>query len=40
VRKRSLHGVNEHFEPIFNAVLCQLSNFKTASESDYAGREP
>jgi hypothetical protein len=30
-RKRRLHGVNEHFEPIFNAVLCQLRDFKTAS---------
>ena len=24
-------GVNEHFEPIFNAVMCQLKVFKTAS---------
>ena len=24
--------VNEHFEPIFNAVMCQLNNFKTASD--------
>jgi hypothetical protein len=24
--------VNEHFEPIFNAVMCQLKSFKTASE--------
>ena len=23
--------VNKHFEPIFNAVICQLNNFKTAS---------
>jgi hypothetical protein len=26
-----IHGVNEHFESIFNAVLCQLRVFKTAS---------
>jgi hypothetical protein len=31
VKKRSLQGVNEHFELIFNAVLCQPNNFKTAS---------
>jgi hypothetical protein len=24
-------GVNEHFEPIFNAVWCQLRGFKTVS---------
>ena len=23
--------VNEHFEPIFNAQMCQLNSFKTAS---------
>jgi hypothetical protein len=27
-KKRRLHGVNEHFEPIFNAVLCQLKDLK------------
>jgi hypothetical protein len=26
--------VNEHFEPIYNAVSCQLRGFKTASKSD------
>ena len=25
-------GVNEHFEPIYNAVSCQLRGFKTASK--------
>jgi len=25
-------GVNEHFEPIYNAVSCQLKGFKTASD--------
>ena len=25
-------GVNEHFESIFNAVMCQLKGFKTASK--------
>jgi hypothetical protein len=29
--KAQFTGVNEHFEPIFNAVLCQLRDFKTAS---------
>jgi hypothetical protein len=24
-------GVNEHFEPIYNDVSCQLRGFKTAS---------
>jgi hypothetical protein len=25
-------GVNEHFEPIYNAVSCRLRSFKTASK--------
>jgi hypothetical protein len=25
-------GVNEHFEPIYNTVACQLRDFKTASQ--------
>jgi hypothetical protein len=45
VKKRSLQGVNEHFEPIFIDVLCQLRDFKIASESsqvsgDYYGEKP
>ena len=33
-QKSAVHmRVNEHFEPIFNAVLCQLRGFATASQS-------
>jgi hypothetical protein len=32
-------GVNEHFEPIFNAVLCQLRDFKTASKFEKTPRK-
>ena len=28
-------GVNEHFESIFNAVMCQLKSFKTASKHNW-----
>jgi hypothetical protein len=27
--------VNEHFELIFNAVLCRMRGFSTASKADY-----
>ncbi len=27
-KKRSLHGVNEHFEPIFNAVMGRMRLFQ------------
>ncbi|PTL89017.1 hypothetical protein C6W88_20130 [Halomonas litopenaei] len=30
VRKRSLRGVNEHFDPIFNAVLPSAGTFQTS----------
>ncbi|MCP5349174.1 MAG: hypothetical protein R3F41_13790 [Gammaproteobacteria bacterium] len=30
-KKRSLHAVNEHFEPDFNAVWCQLKVFQQAA---------
>ena len=31
--KRSLHGGNcEYFEPIYNAVSCELRGFKTTSD--------
>ncbi|MBS8269337.1 hypothetical protein DYI26_11460 [Halomonas litopenaei] len=30
MRKRSLRGVNEHFDPIFNAVLPSAGTFQTS----------
>ncbi|RQW72655.1 hypothetical protein EBB56_01420 [Halomonas sp. YLB-10] len=50
MKKRSLRGVNEHFDPIFNAVLPSAGTFQTSpSESadsacqfrrDREGRRP
>ncbi|MBS8271337.1 hypothetical protein DYI26_21875 [Halomonas litopenaei] len=33
MRKRSLRGVNEHFDPIFNAVLPSAGTFQTSPRS-------
>ncbi|MBS8268211.1 hypothetical protein DYI26_05620 [Halomonas litopenaei] len=34
MRKRSLRGVNEHFDPIFNAVLPSAGTFQTSPSSE------
>ncbi|PTL91798.1 hypothetical protein C6W88_10800 [Halomonas litopenaei] len=36
VRKRSLQGVNEHFDPIFNAVLPSAGTFQTSLKSAWS----
>lgn len=38
VKKRSLHGVNEHFEPVFNAAVATQIVFQQAARV-MAGRE-
>ncbi|MBS8271384.1 hypothetical protein DYI26_22120 [Halomonas litopenaei] len=37
MRKRSLRGVNEHFDPIFNAVLPSAGTFQTSPSSPACG---
>ena len=35
-KKSSLHGLNEYFEPAFNAVMCHIWFFKSRPEAHIA----
>ncbi|RQW71005.1 hypothetical protein EBB56_07425 [Halomonas sp. YLB-10] len=39
MRKRSLRGVNEHFDPIFNAVLPSAGTFQTSPRATEGKRD-
>ncbi|RQW69985.1 hypothetical protein EBB56_15120 [Halomonas sp. YLB-10] len=40
MRKRSLRGVNEHFDPIFNAVLPSAGTFQTSPRLSCCTEKP